>query len=123
MYGWSLNVIVRGVRVDPESSIGVGLFRPSDHFPIVGKEYRGEYLSADASELSCNFENVETGIYAVSAYHDKNGNFLLDKNFFGVPLEGYGFSNNVRGVFSAPSFSDASITINSDENITVYLNY
>ena len=123
VFGWSLNITVRGIRVDPGSSIGIGLFRPNDPFPTVGKEYKGEYLSADSPEVTYSFKNIEDGIYAVSVYHDKNGNRLLDDNFFGIPVEGYGFSNNVRGVFSAPSFDEASLVIDSDKSITVNLHY
>ncbi|OQX59131.1 MAG: hypothetical protein B5M52_04095 [Helicobacteraceae bacterium 4484_230] len=122
-YGWSLNITVSGVQVDPGSNIGIGLFRPDDPYPTIGKEYRGVYLLADSPEVTCSFKNIEDGIYAVSVYHDKNGNRLLDENFFGIPLEGYGFSNNARGIFSAPSFEEASLTVDGDTSITVNLHY
>jgi uncharacterized protein (DUF2141 family) len=35
----------------------------------------------------------------------------LDRNFFGVPKEGFGFSNNPRVVVSAPSFQAASVAV------------
>ncbi len=34
------------------------------------------------------------GTYAVTVYHDENDSKKFDKNFFGYPKEGYGFSNN-----------------------------
>jgi uncharacterized protein (DUF2141 family) len=121
VYGWSLNVTVKGVQVDPDSSIGIGLFRQDDPYPTVGKEYRGVYLLADSPELTYSFKNIEGGIYAVSVYHDKNDNRLLDENFFGIPTEGYGFSNNARGIFSAPSFKEASLIVDGDKCSTVNL--
>lgn len=35
------------------------------------------------------FKNIHHGIYAVSVLHDENNNGLMDKNFFGIPTEGY----------------------------------
>jgi uncharacterized protein (DUF2141 family) len=31
-----------------------------------------------------------------------------DKNFFGIPQEGYGFSNNARGSMGPPAFDKAA---------------
>ena len=49
---------------------------------------------------------VPTGTYAIAVYQDVNNNRQLDKNFVGLPVEPFGFSNNVRPVFSAPSFGE-----------------
>jgi uncharacterized protein (DUF2141 family) len=35
----------------------------------------------------------------------------LDRNFFGIPREGFGFSNNPRVSFSTPSFQSAVIPV------------
>jgi uncharacterized protein (DUF2141 family) len=35
----------------------------------------------------------------------------LDRNFFGIPKEGFGFSNNPRVVFVAPSFQAAVVAV------------
>ena len=50
--------------------------------------------------------SIENGTYAVGAYHDENQNGEIDRNALGVPTEVYGFSNNVRGKFGPPGFSD-----------------
>jgi len=44
----------------------------------------------------------------MAVIHDENMNGKLDTNWLGIPKEGYGFSNNARGVAGAPSFSAAS---------------
>ena len=36
---------------------------------------------------------------------DENANEDLDR-FLGIPTEGYGFSNNVRPLFSLPEYED-----------------
>lgn len=57
---------------------------------------------------------LPTGTYAIGIFVDANYNNELDRNFFGVPSEQYGFSNNAKGSFGPPSFKDASFTITGD---------
>ena len=51
------------------------------------------------------------GEYAISLFVDSNGNKKIDKNFLGIPKEQYGFSNNVMGRMSAPSFDQAKFVV------------
>ena len=51
------------------------------------------------------------GEYAISLFVDFNGNKKLDKNFLGIPKEQYGFSNNVMGKMSPPTFDQAKFAI------------
>jgi uncharacterized protein (DUF2141 family) len=44
------------------------------------------------------------GAYGLAIYHDENANGKVDRNGLGIPKEGFGFSNNPRIFFSAPSF-------------------
>ena len=70
---------------------------------------------------SISFDQLPPGTYAVAVFHDKNNNGILDKNMLGIPLERYGFSNNARETFSAPSFNSASIDLSSDKAIGIYI--
>jgi len=54
------------------------------------------------------FEGLRPGKYAFVMFHDENGNGEFDFNSLGMPREGYAFSNNVRPLFSAPSFKTAA---------------
>ncbi len=56
---------------------------------------------------TCTFDNVKPGIYAVGFIHDENNNGKLDTNFFGIPTEGYGASNDARGSMGPPKFDAA----------------
>ena len=61
------------------------------------------------------FEEVPFGTYAVKFYHDENMNGKLDRNYFGMPKEDYGFSNNATGNFGPASFEDAKFEITVPE--------
>jgi uncharacterized protein (DUF2141 family) len=39
-------------------------------------------------------------------FHDENNNNKMDKNFLGIPKEGYGASKNKLPFASAPTFND-----------------
>jgi uncharacterized protein (DUF2141 family) len=46
---------------------------------------------------------------AIAAYHDTNGDQILNRNSFGIPSERYGFSRNARGLTGPPGFQQAVI--------------
>ena len=54
--------------------------------------------------------DLKKGKYGVKVLIDTNGNADIDLNFFGLPKEQFGFSNNVLGLFGAPN--DKKIIIN-----------
>lgn len=59
------------------------------------------------------FENVEPGTYGIIILHDKNDNKRMDFEANGMPLEGYGVSNNVMS-FGPPQWSDAKFNVDSN---------
>jgi uncharacterized protein (DUF2141 family) len=116
------NLIVE-VKSIPNSrgNIFIGLFRPKDEFPVFGKQYIGKIIPVSGRKLSYSFNELAEGKYAVAVFHDENKNGKLDKNYLGIPVEAYGFSNNARRTFSAPSFEEAEINVKSDVIISVSL--
>ncbi len=71
----------------------------------------GTSLRARRGSQSTVFTQLPPGRYAVIIVHDENDNGRLDKDFMGVPTEGYGFGNDAQGFLSAPSFDAAAITV------------
>lgn len=63
------------------------------------------------------FENIPAGVYAVMVFHDANNNKKIDKNFLGIPKEGYGASQNKLPFASAPTFDANKFTV-PDKTIT-----
>jgi len=78
-------------------------------------------LRANAAlKSSVVFTNLNPGQYAIILFHDENGNGKLDKDGLGVPMEPYGFSNNVRGFLGPPAFEKAIMQIGNSEK-TVHI--
>jgi uncharacterized protein (DUF2141 family) len=65
------------------------------------------------------FDHVPAGTYAVSVFHDANNNNKMDKNFLGIPKEGYGASLNKLPFASAPNFKDNKFTLKENSNATL----
>lgn len=64
------------------------------------------------------------GTYAVALYHDENANRKLDRNWIGMPKEGYGFSNDAKGRMGPPSHQAAAFTVTDDDTtIDVKMRY
>ncbi len=77
--------------------------------------YRGIVDVATSNKLIVMVAGLPSGKYAIAAYVDSNKNGKQDKNFLGMPIELYGFSNDVRGRFGPPDFVDAAFDVG--ENI------
>jgi uncharacterized protein (DUF2141 family) len=87
----------------------ISIFKDGEGYPDdPAKAIRKAKLAIKDKKAWVLFTGLPTGKYAVSIMHDENNDQKLNKNVFGIPKEGYGFSNNVVGSFGPPSFSRAS---------------
>lgn len=64
---------------------------------------------------------LEKGYYGIKIYIDKNLNGKFDTNFFGIPKEQFGFSNNAIGLVGPPTFEKSMIYVSSNESINIIL--
>ncbi len=60
------------------------------------------------------FQQVPSGNYALFVFHDENSNNKIDKNFLGIPKEGYGASKNKLPFAGAPTFNDNRFTVENN---------
>ena len=104
----------------------LNLEKPGFLYLSICKDEAGfkETVENESKEESCiasvkkiDLQNTEInnllsyGEYAVTLFVDLDGNKKLNKNFLGIPKEQYGFSNNVMGRMSPPTFDQAKFTI------------
>lgn len=68
------------------------------------------------SQATACFAVPAPGNYAVAVYHDENNNHHFDRNFLGLPAEGYGFTNDPALRFGPPSFAAARIAVRPGDN-------
>ena len=109
--GAALHIVVNGIR-PPEGVVRVALFDSPEGFPGEdGSELRHAEMPADGETVRVTFTGLPPGRYAVSVYHDLDSNGRMETDRFGRPLERYGTSNNVRGLFGPPTFAAAALTV------------
>ena len=78
-----------------------------------------KWIPANTDGVSCDFENVLPGTYAVAVSHDLNGNKKTDTNFIGIPTEDWGVSRGKRPAFRAPTFEEAKFNFESASTIRI----
>ena len=117
-----LKVEIEGPR-DDSGTVMVALFKDAAAFKA-DTRFAGAFIAAKPGRVVVAFPELEPGTYALSAFHDQDGNGKLDTNLLGVPTEGYGFSNNAKGLLGPPSFESSSFTVGEEDlTITFQLNY
>lgn len=123
--GADLTVRVDGLR-SRDGLIHFGLYGEAgaDDFPDASALLGGGRMPARREPPVYVFRGLAPGKYAVSMFHDENGDGKFDTTWLGMPKEGYGFSNDVMGFLSAPSFAAASVTLGAEgKTVTITVNY
>lgn len=69
------------------------------------------------------FNDINEGYYAVRYFHDENSNKEIDMNFFGIPKEGIGFSNDAYGTFGPKDFEEWLFPVKDSTQITLTTTY
>lgn len=67
-------------------------------------------IPAKAGEVQVCIPVPTPGSYALSLYHDEDGNKKLTKNWLGLPIEGYGFSRDAAVSYRLPELEEAVFT-------------
>lgn len=102
--------------------IYIAMYNKEADFPKKNKIFVSKIIDVNGeSQAMAVFENLPTGTYAIAAFLDENGNGQLDTNFFGIPKEKYGFSNNARPLMRAANFKEASFIVNKENTISIKL--
>lgn len=113
---YTITVVVKQM-ITTEGNLRVTLFNSEADW--LSKGELQTVLIDNKEVVTITFENVPEGTYGVSVIHDSNGNGELDANSFGMPVEDYGFSNDARGMFGPPSFSESKFEVKADQKIII----
>lgn len=91
------------------------LYNNADAFAGKGAPLKCATVSISGKSAYAAFEDLPVGEYAISVIHDENNNNAFDKNFLGIPKEGYGASGNNLPFASAPEFKDNKFRVNANQ--------
>lgn len=105
-------------------------FKNNNGFAMIGLWTHPEKWTEDAGKLvgarvviknlraEAHFDHLACGSYAIALFQDANRNGILDKNFIGIPREGYGFSGKGDYRTGPAKFDEALVPV--DKYDTVY---
>ncbi|MEM6253080.1 MAG: DUF2141 domain-containing protein [Cyanobacteria bacterium P01_D01_bin.156] len=117
-----LTVDISGVK-EPEGQVCLNLFDRSAGFPSKREEALQSVCLA-ATETIATFTDLSQGSYAVSVFHDANSDNEFNRNFVGMPTEGFGFSRNPDALTGPPDFGEAVFLVAGTETrIEIELRY
>jgi uncharacterized protein (DUF2141 family) len=94
-----------------KGSVACRLYASSKGFPRTAEGTTTQRVKVTGTRATCTFAGVKPGTYAVMVHHDENDNRKFDRNVLGLPLEGYGASNNHTPALSAPSWGDSKFSV------------
>lgn len=120
-----IHVTIEDIR-NSTGKVACALFESSAGFPreFVKSATHIAMLEIRDTRARCHFLDIPAGRYALAVIHDENLDGELATNWLGVPTEGYGFSNDVTAMLSAPSFEDARFEYDGrDLDMTITLDY
>jgi len=100
----------------------IGLYNNEISFPKINKQYKTAIINVNSFVTKYTF-SIPVGYYAVALFHDANADGVCNTNFLGIPKEGYGFSNNIKPIISAPTFNETKMSIQKDMEIEIRLIY
>jgi len=120
----TLTINVDGLR-NRKGQVCLSVFAASNGFPSnTAEAVQSQCLKITATPLRVTLRQLQSGSYAVAVLHDENSDGKANRNFLGVPKEGFGFSRNPMIRFGPPKFANSAIPVRgSTKNILIQLRY
>ncbi|UCE01379.1 MAG: DUF2141 domain-containing protein [Candidatus Latescibacterota bacterium] len=117
----TIQVVAQGLQ-HHKGEVRVALFESGEGFPgEPEKSLQQGIATLEGETASFEFQPVPCGRYAVSVFHDENGDGVMQRDWLGRPKEGWGVSRDARGRFGPPSFDDSAFEAEG-ETLSVRLN-
>ena len=99
----------------------IGVFNSAEGFLKEGVAIKNYTIKVSKETETLVITDLPKGDYAISLYHDENSDQQINRNIIGIPKEGYGFSNNIKPRFSAPSYADCKFSLIEDHELKIKL--
>jgi len=118
-----LTITIKDLR-NHNGDLVFGVFTQADGFPNVqAKSVYWEVKPADADAVTFT-THLPPGRYAAGVLHDENRSGDMDKGLGGIPLEGYGVTNNPKPRLRKATFNEATFTLPPEgSQMTISLQY
>ncbi|MBL6662509.1 MAG: DUF2141 domain-containing protein [Flavobacteriales bacterium] len=117
---YDIEVVVSNINTQ-QGNIELAVFDKSEVFLQKDKSIRKYSKPVIGNSIIIKVEDLPEGHYAVSLYHDVNGDKECNLNVIGIPKEPYGFSNNFKPLIRQPNFEDCHFFVSENQEIHISL--
>lgn len=120
----SLEIKIENIR-NAQGVVRISVYRSKEGFPEdFEKADQWTSLPAQQGTLFFTFDSLALGEIACSVLHDENNNKKLDKNFLGMPREGYGVSNNALRALGPPRYEQCTFLLEENtDQVEIKIHY
>ncbi|MBI4931169.1 MAG: DUF2141 domain-containing protein [Bacteroidetes bacterium] len=110
-----LIIIIKNLA-SPTAPLIVGVYNSKYKFLYKEGRLKEYTFVPTGNTLTAYITDIKYGELAVAIYQDMNSNGKFDKNFIGMPTEGYCFSNNFKPKVKAPDYDDCKFDYDATTN-------
>ncbi|BAZ66525.1 MAG: DUF2141 domain-containing protein [Pelatocladus maniniholoensis HA4357-MV3] len=121
----NLTVVVNGIR-NQNGQVCLRIYNNEQGFPLSDtSEVQSGCVQIQGSSIKKEFYGLQPGTYAVAAVDDQNGDYKLNRDFLGIPQEGFGVSNNptISVKTGIPNFKNSSFPLRKNATIRIAMKY
>ena len=121
----TLTVTINGIQ-NQKGQICLKIYDNESGFPLGDNSgVKNQCTKITGNSLKQEFTNLKKGTYAVAVIDDQNDDTKLDRDFLGIPEEGFGISNNptVSIKTGTPKFEQASFSLIQNQTIEIVMKY
>lgn len=112
-----LTIKIKNVKNDT-GTIYIAVWNQEENWPD-GEPFHALTASAESDVTTVTVE-IPEGTYAVSVYHDLNGNEQMDYNALRMPKEPWGVSNDAPARFGPPKWNRMTFELGSEPFTTEF---
>ena len=120
----TLVIDVDGLR-NRKGQVCLSVFAASTGFPSkTTNAVQSQCMKITDATVRMTLRQLQPGSYAVAVLHDANNDRRANRNFLGIPKEGFGFSRNPAIYFGPPKFGASAFPVmGSSTNIQIHVKY
>lgn len=116
---FSLQIDVTGIETG-DGYIFIAIYAKPEDF-LSETMFKGLRIPVQNRKVLKTTLELPQGSYAMAVFHDENSDGVMNRNFFQVPTEPYGFSNKARAILNPPRWDEAAISLNSHKTEVISL--
>lgn len=117
---YDVEVVVSNINTQ-QGTIELAVFDKPQLFLQKNKSIKKYSKAVRGNSIKIKVKNLPEGHYAISLYHDFNGDKECNLNVIGIPKEPYGFSNNFKPLYRQPNFEDCHFFVSENQEIHISL--